>query len=179
MEKQLSVLICGLKDREQLLMNLAKTLKLQGDSRIEILANIDQGETPIGKKRNELLHNAKGKYVCFVDDDDAVSPFYISKILDAITNDSDCIGIKGIITQKGHGPKYFIHSIEYKDWYEKDGIYYRCPNHLNPIKRELAKNVGFPETYYHEDQNFSLRIKDFLKTETFIEEPLYFYYPSN
>lgn len=179
MDKKLSILICGLKDREAILMNLAKILKLQGDSRIEILANIDKGESSIGKKRNELLQSAKGEYVCFVDDDDMISPFYTSHILKAIENNPDCVGIKGVIVQKNHPPKYFIHSLKYKDWYEENGIYYRCPNHLNPIKKELAIQVGFPDSYYQEDRNFSLRIKNILTTETYIDDPIYYYYPSN
>jgi glycosyltransferase involved in cell wall biosynthesis len=178
MNKKLSILMCGLKDREPLLMNLAKILKTQGDGRIEILANIDAGESSIGKKRNELLYSAKGEYVCFVDDDDMISPYYISKILNGIETNPDCVGIKGVIVQRNIQPRIFIHSVQYKDWYEENKIYYRCPNHLNPIKREIAKQVGFPDVSYHEDQNFSLRVKDLLKTESFIDEPLYFYYPS-
>jgi glycosyltransferase involved in cell wall biosynthesis len=179
MNKQLSILICGLKKREPLLMHLAKILKTQGDGRIEILANIDNGESSIGKKRNELLYSAKGEYVCFVDDDDMVSPYYTSKILKALETNPDCVGIKGVIVQKDTQPKIFIHSLQYNDWYEENGIYYRCPNHLNPIKRDIAKQVGFPDLSYQEDQNFSLRLKGFLKTESFIDEPLYYYYPNS
>jgi glycosyltransferase involved in cell wall biosynthesis len=178
MEKKLSILICGIKERESILMNLARILKLQGDGRIEILANIDNGESSIGKKRNELLESSKGEYVCFVDDDDNVSPFYIHNIIKALEGNPYCVGIKGIIVQKNHKPKTFIHSIKYKDWYEENGIYYRCPNHLNPIKREIAKTVGFPNLSYHEDKDFSIRVKDFLKIENFIDDPIYFYYPS-
>ena len=176
--KKLSILICGLKKREPLVMNLARILKLQGTSDIEILADIDEGQVPVGKKRNELLYNAKGEYVCFVDDDDMVSPFYITKILKAIETNPDCVGIVGIIAQKNHGLRKFIHSLQYDHWFEENNIYYRCPNHLNPIKREIALDVRFPEIYSDEDINFSSRVKPHLKTEVFIEEPLYYYYPA-
>lgn len=179
MSKRLSILICGIKSRESLLMNLAKTLKHQGNNSVEILASIDSGESPIGRKRNELLDNSKGDYVCFVDDDDQVSPFYISRILKAVETNPDCVGIEGIIVQKGIGPRKFIHSLRYNDWYEDNNVYYRCPNHLNPIKREIAMGIKFPEISYHEDRDFSIRLKDHLKTEEYIEDPIYFYYPSN
>jgi glycosyltransferase involved in cell wall biosynthesis len=179
MSKKLSILICGLKEREKLLLNLAKCLKFQGTSEIEILANIDNGEISIGQKRNQLLGASKGEYICFVDDDDYVSPLYITKILKAIQESPDCVGIEGYIVQKGQGPKKFIHSLKYDEWFEKDNIYYRCPNHLNPIKREIACSVGFPEKFYHEDRDFSLTVKPLLKTESYIEEPIYFYYPNS
>ena len=177
--KKLSILICSLKSRETLLMNLARILKMQGDSRVEILSIIDNGEISIGEKRNKLLYSAKGEYVCFLDDDDMISPFYIPNILKALEKTPDCVGFKGIITQKNKEQKIFIHSIKYNSWYEENNIYYRCPNHLNPIKKELAISIGFPNLYYHEDQNFSMRIKDLLKTEEFINDPIYFYYPNN
>jgi glycosyltransferase involved in cell wall biosynthesis len=176
--KKLSILICSLKIREKLLMNLARILKMQGDSRVEILSIIDNGEISIGEKRNKLLHSAKGEYVCFLDDDDMISPFYTSNILKALEKTPDCVGFKGIITQNNVQPKLFIHSLKYDSWYEENDIYYRCPNHLNPIKKELAISVGFPDLYYHEDQHFSMRIKKLLKTEEFIDDPIYFYYPS-
>ena len=179
MSKRLSILICGVKSREQLLMNLAKTLRYQGTGEVEILANIDERESPIGLKRNQLLSKSNGDYVCFVDDDDTVSPYYVSYILKAIETNPDCVGITGVITEHKIGPKKFIHSLEYKDWFEKDGIYYRCPNHLNPIKREIACSIGFSEVNYQEDKGFSLRVKDVLKTEVFVPEPIYFYYPSH
>jgi len=179
MSKKLSVLICGLKEREQLIMNMARVLRYQGTSDVEILANIDNGDNPIGKKRNLLLDNSKGEYICYIDDDDMISPFYISKILKAIEKKPDCVGLEGIIVQKGQGQRKFIHSVRYNDWFEENNIYYRCPNHLNPVKREFALNTRFPETYYHEDKDYSMRIKQLLKTEEYIDEPMYFYYPNS
>jgi cellulose synthase/poly-beta-1,6-N-acetylglucosamine synthase-like glycosyltransferase len=171
--------MCGLKSREQLMLNMGKVLKLQGNQHVEILASVDNGETPIGKKRNELLGQSKGEYVCFVDDDDMISPYYVHNILNALETKPDCVGIEGVIVQKNQPPRLFIHSLKYKEWFEENGIYYRCPNHLNPIKREIACSVGFPEKYYHEDRDFSLVVKDKLSTEVYIHEPIYYYYPSN
>jgi len=179
MSKKLSILICGLKERKELLLHLGNQLKMQGNSDVEILANIDDGAIPIGKKRNDLLNNSRGEYVCFVDDDDVISPFYVSKILEAIESKPDCVGLEGIIIQKNIGPRKFIHSIQYDDWFEENDIYYRCPNHLNPIKRDIACFVGFPDISYHEDVDFSKRVKEHLKTEVYIKEPIYFYYPYN
>lgn len=179
MHKKLSILTCSLGSRSQIFQNLARALKMQSNQEVEMLANIDNGEKTIGAKRNELLEAAQGEYVIFVDDDDMVSPFFVSQILTAIKHNPDCCGIEGIITQKNIGPKKFIHSIQYQDWFEKDEVYYRCPNHLNPIKRQIALEAKFPNQSWQEDKEFSARLKGKLKTEVYIKEPLYFYYPSN
>ena len=179
MNKKLSILIVTLKSRENLFLNLKRILKNQITPEVEVLVSCDEKEHSIGYKRNNLLQSATGDYVCYVDDDDLVSPFYISKILKAIENKPDCVGLRGVIILKGIGPRIFEHSVQIKSWYEKNNIYYRCPNHLNPIKREIAQSVGFPDISNQEDRAFSFNIQGKLKTETLIEEPVYYYYPSS
>jgi cellulose synthase/poly-beta-1,6-N-acetylglucosamine synthase-like glycosyltransferase len=179
MHKRLSILTPTLHSRSQIFQNLARVLNAQANHSVEMLASVDNGEKSIGQKRNELLEAAKGDYVVYVDDDDMVSPLFVAKILEGLKNNPDCCGIEGIVTFKQVGPKKFIHSLQYDDWFEKDEIYYRCPNHLNPIKREIALEVKFPEKSWQEDQDFSYRLKGKLKTETYIKGPIYFYYPSH
>ena len=61
-------------------------------------------------------------------------------------------------------------------WYTgSDNIFYRTPNHLNPIKRSIAKNVKFPEINFSEDKIYSDKIYRMIKTEEFITEPIYYY----
>lgn len=179
MSKKLSILIVTLKSREHLLNGLRRVLKAQLTPEVEVLVSADEKESSIGSKRNSLLKTATGDYVCFVDDDDLVSPFYVSKILKATENTPDCVGIQGVITLKNVGPRVFIHSLQYTNWFEKDDIYYRCPNHLNPIKREIALSIGFPDISNQEDRVFSYNLQGKLKTETYIDTPIYYYYPSS
>lgn len=178
MSKRLSILTVTIEPRKEIFRNLARVLHAQSDKQIELLASCDNGERSIGAKRNDLLLAAKGDYVVFIDDDDMVSPYYVSGILRGIQSNPDCCGIEGIITHKNVGPKKFIHSIQFEDWFEKDNIYYRCPNHLNPIKREIALDTMFADKSYQEDKDFSERLKGKLKTEVYIKGPIYFYYPS-
>lgn len=179
MNKLFSILIVSTTNRKPMLDNLLRFIKIQKTPEVEVLVCIDSKESSIGAKRNKLLREATGKYVSFVDDDDMISPYYVSSILNAAKNDADCIGLKGIITLKNSIPKLFIHSVKYDSWFEKDDVYYRFPNHLNPIKRELALDTMFPEISNQEDRAFSYKIKSKLKTETFIDTPLYYYYPSS
>lgn len=177
--KKLSILIVTLKSRENLFLNLKRILKNQLTPEVEVLVSCDEKESSIGAKRNSLLHSATGEYICYIDDDDIVSPFYVSKILKAIEEKPDCVGIKGVITLKNIGPRLFEHSLQNTSWFEKDNIYYRCPNHLNPIKRDIALSVGFPNISDQEDRAYSFNLQGKLKTETLIDEPIYYYYPSS
>lgn len=175
MSKKLSILICSLGSRVDKLQRLLNVLQPQAHNDVEIIVKTDEGQIPIGRKRNLLLDEAQGEYVCFVDDDDLVSEDYVSKILSAIETKPDCCGLQGIITFQGSSPRMFIHSLKYKEWFEQNKIYYRCPNHLNPVKRELALQVKFPESNFGEDRDYSTRLLPLLKEERFIPGVIYHY----
>ena len=142
---------------------------------VEVLVDVDGGRQKIGAKRNVLLCRASGKYVAFIDDDDLVTDSYVKNILLGLESDVDCCGMEGIITTNGRDPRKFIHSIRYGKWFESNGIYYRSPNHLNPVKRELALKVKFPCINRGEDFDYSKRLFRLLKTEQYIKEPIYKY----
>ncbi len=177
----LSILTCSLTQRAFFLKRLEKEILKQtkNASYVEMLASVDSGEKSIGQKRNELLLAAKGDYIVFIDDDDLVACNYVSSIINAIMNKKpDCVGIKGVLIEKNKPNQYFLHSIKYKTWYTKNSIHYRCPNHLNPVKRSLALDTRFENISSGEDYDYSLRLNEKLKTEVFINQILYYYYPS-
>lgn len=144
--------------------------------------SVPGGVRPVttGEKRNKLLSRAKGHYVCAVDDDDLVAFDFISKILAAATSDPDAIGFKGMLLPRGpfsaHKPIEFIHTMDCKTWHTKDNIHWRGINHLNPVRRELALQAGFPEKNFAEDHEFSNRLAPLLKTQVMIDECMYYYY---
>lgn len=173
--KKFSILICSLDSRWAYLNRLLERLKPQMTDEVEVLVNSDRREVTIGAKRNMLVSWATGQYVAFVDDDDLVSEKYTSKILRAIRSEPDCVGIEGTMTTDGVNPKKFIHSIKYRNWFERNGIYYRCCNHLNPIRKDIVVQVPFPEINSGEDHNFSMMVKPLLHKESYISEPIYFY----
>ena len=173
--KQLSILICSITERAKLLHRLLVHLKVQMSDEVEIITEIDNREMTIGEKRNKLLLRACGDYVAFIDDDDLVSDDYISKILAAIKTSPDCCSLQGEIT-RGKRMNVFLHSIEYDHWFRNCEIYYRCPNHLNAIKRSIALQVGFAHKNSEEDRDFSTQIYSLLKTEEKIAGTIYYYY---
>jgi len=175
MSKKLSILICSLYSRAEKLNRLLAKLNPQLNAEVEVLVKSDHGEMIIGQKRNKLLSEATGEYIAFIDDDDLVSDDYVAKILSAIQTSPDCVGMQGVITFQGQCPRIFIHSTKYDSWFEQNDVYYRPPNHLNPVKRELALQVGFPELNHGEDRDYSMRLKSLLKSEKFITGVIYHY----
>lgn len=175
-DRKLSILICSVKKRELKLRNLLKLLRNQTTHEVEILIEVDNREMTIGDKRNKLLIRARGNYVVFVDDDDKVSDDYVGKILKAISSSPDCCGLEGSIhSEKKKWTRKFIHSVKYKKWFESNKVYYRCPNHLNPVKREIALKVAFPSKSLGEDMNYSMRLLPLLNSEVFINGIIYYY----
>lgn len=180
--KDWSILICTLEKRKQSFDFIYNKLQQQIhdnglDDKVELLYFSDTGENTIGFKRNALLQQSKGLYTNFMDDDDDVADNYISMIHEKLQLNPDCVSLMGIITTNGKDPKKFIHSIKYHSWFAKDGIYYRPPNHLNPIKRSIAIQFLFPEKNYGEDAVWSMAIAQsgLLKKEEWIDTPYYYY----
>lgn len=129
----------------------------------------------IGTKRNKLLSLACGKYIVMIDADDIISTDYVEKILQACKSNCDCIGISGVITTNGRNEMQWHISKDYMGWFERKNIYYRTPNHISPVKRELALAAGFPEIAFAEDHEYSMRLLPMLKTEIKIQGILYYY----
>lgn len=190
--KDLSILICSMHRRKHYLERLSTILKPQLTSGVEVLCSVDNGEESIGSKRQRLLESAKGEYIAFIDDDDTVSSDYVKLVLNAIKSKPDVVGmhltmmsvdameLQGVIT----GDTY--HSLKYTTWYDEPlpGIphcrkYFRNPNHLNPVKKDLALRVGFPSISMGEDRAYSSLLLPHLKTEQYIEKPIYFYLVRN
>lgn len=141
---------------------------------VEVITDICM-DYNIGVKRNSLLRQAIGDYVVFIDDDDIISVNYIQSILDATASNPDSIGISGTITINGSTPQQWHISKAFGYWHEANGIYYRTPNHISPVRRDLALQVGFPEISFGEDADYSRRLLPLLNTEVVIPGNIYSY----
>jgi glycosyltransferase involved in cell wall biosynthesis len=174
MEITLSILIATMPKREHEFAQMISMVQVQQTNEVEILFDGSMGYN-IGVKRNKLLERSKGDYICFIDDDDEIASNYVSLILEACKSGADCIGISGIITTNGSDKRQWHISKDYGYWHEKDGVYLRTPNHISPVKRELALKAGFPEISFGEDAVYSERLLSFLNTEVKIEQNIYHY----
>jgi len=181
----LSILIPTLESRRASFLRLYQRLDRQivqnnACSDVEILVLEDGGQHSIGKKRNALLQRAAGRFVVFVDDDDDVSDDYVRLITGALWErpDVDCIGIKGQVTFRGRHPRTLIYSLQYDHYSTREGDYVRPPQHITPIRRDIAIRYPFADTSYSEDYDWALQMRSdsALRHEYFIDEILYYYF---
>jgi glycosyltransferase involved in cell wall biosynthesis len=182
----LTVGIVTLKERKEkldvLLKHIFNHTREDVRKRMEVIINSDSGEKSVGQKRNEIIKNASGHMLCYVDDDDMLAPNYFNKIIDAIQNDSslDSIGLGGVFYKDGQPQMVFKHANQYGgNFKDKNGVQYRPINHLNPLKTEIVKKSGgFPEKDFGEDSEYSDRVfkLNLIKNEIIIDdEPMYHY----
>jgi glycosyltransferase involved in cell wall biosynthesis len=139
--------------------------------RVEIHILLDQKRRNVGEKRNLLLARARGKYICFVDDDDRIAPDYLSSLLETMDRSpaADCIVFAGEFQAVGHTiahPKIpYDYDLKYHTSRNTPALLERTPNHLCPIRSEIAKNAKFPELNCGEDTEYARRVKPRLKTQ--------------
>jgi len=179
----LEILIPSLYERKDFRKRLLRTLDRQiVPGQVRYTLDIDSGQISIGEKRQRMLEAATGEYVVFIDDDDWISTDYIALILEAIKEKPDVVGIQihHLIDGKLHG--HTFHSIEYDHWFDEPDkkhpcrrFYYRNPNHINPVKRELALLAGYPQIRFGEDHQYSIKLLPHLNTEVYIKKVIYYY----
>ena len=177
--KDLSILILTLPTRIDSYARLIKSLNLQVIQnnlmgRVQILSLCDTKEISVGEKRNILLNKSCGRYVCFIDDDDVVAPDYLIKIISALSSNADVITFCGDYVEKEIITAFSI-SMVHRGNFNHPNIFYRLPNHLCPLKREIALSCQFTNKNFGEDSDYADKINKYIKNEYHIQDKLYFY----
>ena len=181
------MLVCSIPERraqlEHLLDYLLQQVYLLDEPlSVEILVDSTVGITT-GVKHQRLIERARAHFVAFCDDDDWVHPQYLQRIVSILEKNpaADCLSLRGVMTTGGTAPEPFYHSIECTAWERRDGGFVREPNHLNPVKRELALQTGFGGEHYVDDVDYGKRLRPLLKMEVSTGDEwlyLYFYQPA-
>ena len=179
MQPLLSILIPTLESRadkfNSLMENLNFQIKmLQAESSVEVLSICDNKQVSVGFKRNKLIEMSEGKYVCFIDDDDAIAPNYVQLILNAITNNPDVVTFCGRYFVEGKFDRDFTISL-YVTHEDTATHLYRKPHHLCPVKRYIALDCPYPNISNGEDYAYSLLLNKYLLTEYHIKDQIYDY----
>lgn len=149
----------------------------QYPEQVELYIHDAPRSMPTGTKRNELIKNSSGKYFCFVDDDDMVSSQYVGWIMENIfRSEPDVITFNGYMTTDGVLRRNFVIRLGEK-YEERNGIYYRYPNHLCVFKRSVVEHVKFKPQWVQEDYFWATEIRDkgLLKTSAHIDADMYHY----
>jgi len=190
---KLSILILSIPSRIFKLQQLLEKLELQIDNdSVEILSFVDNKSFHIYEKRNELLSLARGKYLCFLDDDDTVATDFIPSILEVIEKDSpDVVCFQQHCNYNGY--EYDVIFDIKHNWEPMDQLQYnghgfndlkRPPFHMCPWKAILAQSEEFRENYDAngqscEDADWLRRLYPKVKKQIYINKPLHFYHYSS
>ena len=180
---------------------------LPDPSQVELHVALDQKRRTVGAKRQMLLERARGEYICFIDDDDRIADDYVASILSALqphtlpTNapaprrvvdvrpahptplsGPDCVVFQGEFRQDGGPMQIFDFDLKYQVYHNPPGgPYQRTPNHLCPVRRDLALRVGFKDQNCSEDSDYSRRLRPLLRTQAVcydsvsVKKTLYYY----
>jgi len=191
-EIKFSILMLSIPERIESMKAAVTHLQEQADATgqpksVEILVMLDNRSKSISEKRNDLLMAARGKYVAFLDDDDAVSKEYMSKILQAIDEHEgvDCITFNQWCSLDGEpmDVEFGIGNPHGQLWRDEDGFLgdiKRPPYHMCLWRREIAQSEKFVQSYSaagqsSEDIDWLMRLYPKIQTEHHIEDALHGY----
>ena len=170
------ILICTLPERDFKRKRLTDSLDKQLRSGVGYKLHDAGRSMTTGQKRNQLIEQTQSTYFSFIDDDDLVSDEYVSSIMEAILKNPDVITFNGYMTTNGMKRQDFTIKLGSR-YEERNGHFYRFPNHLCVFKRDKVNMIKFPELWSGEDYQWAKQVHDrrILKTEVHIEKDLYWY----
>lgn len=178
----LSILTCTIPERQGVFVKLLKVIQRQwndlnnfhptlGD--IEVILDDSEsflnGGLSIGKKREGLVNRAKGKYLCFLDDDEEIAPNYVETLVRLCQEDKDACTFKAIAKTDSFWGVIDM-SIHYPDEEARPGsIINRNLWHVCPIRTGIAQRYSFPDTNYGEDITWLKQVRKDIKDEAHSE----------
>jgi len=181
MKKLWTIVVLTIPERKQLLERLLARLEPQLNDQVELKLYPDTVAT-VGAKRQRAVEECKSEYINFVDDDDLVPANYVSKILEKLKYMPCGVGFRGIVTSNNIKPVEFVHraGLRYIDKAFRSTdcyIFHRPLNHLNPVRTEYAKQIGFQDWWTFSDRDYSIRLAEsgLITDDVFIDEFMYFY----
>jgi Glycosyl transferase family 2 len=183
MNPRWTILIATLSSRQDRLVQLLGHLlpqidRAEGWVTVEALWN--NGERHLKDVRQDLIEHAQSAYVSFMDDDDAIPPYFVEKVLPLLDGYVHFIGWKMQCIYVGNMLKPTYHSLKYFPEYEDGSGFYRNVCHLNPIRRDLVLRYGNYRTTRErrgaEDGGWVKQMRGHLECEKYIPDTMYYYH---
>ena len=180
----LSVLILSIPSRlEKCLIPTYNRLlnQIGNETCVEVLTLVDNKSMSIGEKRQALIQSSRGKWIAFLDDDDAVSEDYIATLIETLrTKPSDVITFEQHCSVNGKEFK-----VDFRMGNPHEGLKNNPDGSLGDIKRppyhmcvwaaKIAKNIPFRAVSYGEDIDWCSRMYPFVRSETHLDKVLHYY----
>tara|TARA_R110000868_G_scaffold394435_1_gene665781 strand:+ start:620 stop:1234 length:615 start_codon:yes stop_codon:yes gene_type:complete len=184
----LSILICSIPERIEMLNNLLLKLSDQKGyivethpalGKFEILLDSSKrftdGGLNIGAKRQALLDRSIGDYVCFLDDDEDISPDYLETILRLCYERKDVGTFRSLAKLSNSWALVDMRLRNPQQQINPDKITYRPPWHVCPVRLDYAKKFKFPDSNYGEDWQWFKQVLKLCKTEAHTDRIIHQY----
>lgn len=133
------------------------------------------GGLSIGKKREVLVKRAEGKYLCFLDSDDWISPNYVETLVRLCQRDADVCTFRNITKTET-----FWCVVDMGFYYPNDQAnpnltVRRRPWHICPVRSSFAKLYDFEDSNYSEDFTWMEKVLSHCTTEAKSESIIHEY----
>lgn len=184
----LSVLICSVPERSEMLRGILKKLEDQKKpireyhkalGQFEFLVNsgnrFTNGGLSIGAKRQALLDESKGNYVCYLDDDEDISPDYLETILRLCYERKDVGTFRSLAKLSNSWALVDMRMGNPQEQINADKITFRPPWHVCPVKSEFAKLCRFENSNYGEDWDWFSQVLIHCQTEAHTDRIIHQY----
>lgn len=134
------------------------------------------GGLSIGKKREALVQRAQGKYLCFLDDDESVSPDYIETLMRLCHEGNDVCTFKAMVKMQTFWALVDMRMSNIdNEQLTPDKIVNRQPWHICPVKSVYAKMFEFPDINAAEDFVWMEKVLKCCKTESHTDRIIFQY----
>lgn len=189
----LSILIPTIPSRKEMFQSLVRELDRQAgilaeahptlgyvELRFEDGQPFLNGGMSIGKKRQTLVKEAQGKYLCFLDDDEDIAPNYVETLVRLCQRNADVVTFRNLTKTDTYWTIVDL-SLNYQvnDQASPNFIVRRRPFHICPVRSEFAKLYSFEDTNYGEDFNWMEKVLTHCTTEAHTEQVLHCYQHSS
>lgn len=185
----LSILICTIPERVEKFTALYNEVMAQkhelnslhpmlGD--VEVLVNRSKrfldGGISIGKKREDLVYKATGKYLCFLDDDESIAPNYLESLVRLCRQDVDIVTFRALVKMRSFWGLVDM-KLGYKvnDQMTPDYTVRRPPWHMCPMKSIYAKMFAFQDISNAEDFEWMQKVLECCTTEAHTDRIIFTY----
>jgi len=140
----------------------------------------DNLQARYGAKCATLVATSAADYVSFVDDDDAVAPDYVDRIVRALDSEPDYVGFPVNFTVDGKPGQPVELSLRHTGWADSAAVLTRDYVHKNPIRRELALQGVWgdhliADKEWADSLREAIRMSGRLLREEWIPDPMYHY----
>lgn len=133
------------------------------------------GGLSIGKKRQSLVQQAKGEYLCFLDDDEDIAPNYLETLVRLCHSGKDVITFRSFIKNDFYWSVVDMRLGNSNEEATPDRIVKRNAWHVCPVRSKYAKMYKFEDSNYSEDWTWMEQVLKHCQTEAHTDQILHSY----